>query len=155
MNELVLSSPNSNIEIRSTTSETEIIPLLFYNSKTDKAYSESSSRVKDICYEVENKDIWSYKSQLLKHSDYFNEVFSSLTTTKKHYRILLPKWVKQPAFSLFMNFLETEVIRPSSLEESRQLLWIADFFKSQRFIGIDNWRFLIIFNLGFLLEYRA
>ena len=60
---------------------------------------------RDVCYIVEDKEFYSYKTLLVKHSGYFREVIESLKTSKKNYRILLPKWVGQEAFTHFLKFL--------------------------------------------------
>ena len=128
MKEPVLFSPNS-VDHKSSREDP--------NSSFIKI-EKSSGSLKDICYVVENKEFWSFKNQLLKHSAYFSEVFSSLSTTKKHYRILLPKWVKEHPAKLFINYLETEQMPLTSMEVNQQLLWIADFYKSDLFIGKET-----------------
>ena len=112
--------------------EMKEVALSCKSANTKANYLESNTSDeddRDVWYIVEEKEFLSYKLFLIKHSQYFREIVDSINTVKKNYRILLPKWVDQESFAIFLKILETENMDCIDINRCQKLLWIADFLK--------------------------
>lgn len=95
---------------------------------------EVSEDDRDICFVTESTEFWTYKSTLLQKSEYFRDIIGNLNTDKRHFRILLPKWIQKIPFLVFLEYLEEGIMPKPDLDQLQQLIWIADFLKAQQFI---------------------
>lgn len=81
-----------------------------------------------VCFVLSTGEMRADKSELIKKSDYFSNLLQA-SSRYSEVRILLPEWVSESCFEIFLNFLSTNELARIDIITAQKLLWIADFFQ--------------------------
>jgi hypothetical protein len=81
-----------------------------------------------VCFVLNNKEVRADKAELISKSTYFSNLLQS-SSKYSEVRILLPDWVNEAPFELFINFLTKNELGRIDIMTAQKLLWVADFFQ--------------------------